>query len=53
MREAIFSRNTRIVREKMFGKKSSENSAKKRFFNIHTNIMTKNWRNKTRETIFP
>ena len=48
-----FSRNTRIVRQKNVGKKSSEKSSKKRFFNISTNIVPKNGGEKTREIIFP
>ena len=48
-----FSRNTLIVRAKNVGKKFVGEKCEKRFFNIHTNIMTKNGRNKTRETIFP
>ena len=36
----------------MLGKKSSEKSAKNVFY-IHTNIVTKKWGGKTRETIFP
>ena len=36
----------------MLGKKSSEKSAKNVFY-IHTNIVTKKWEGKTRETIFP
>ena len=47
-----FSRNTRIVRQKKLGKKSSEKSSKN-VFGIHTNIVTKKWGEKTRETIFP
>jgi len=46
-----FSRNTRIVRAKNVGKKSSQISAKN-FFYIHMNIVTKNGREKTHETIF-
>jgi len=34
------------------GKKSSEKS-EKTFFYIHTNIVTKKWGGKTRETFFP
>ena len=37
----------------MFGKKSSEKSEKNGVFCIHTNIVTKKWGGKTRETIFP
>ena len=37
-----FFQNTRIVRAKNVGKKSSVNSMKKVFY-IHTNIMTKKW----------
>jgi len=37
-----FSRNTRIVRAKKFGKKSSEKSAKELFY-IHTNMVTNKW----------
>ena len=37
----------------MFGKKSSEKSEKNGFLYIHTNIVTKKWGEKTRETIFP
>ena len=47
-----FSRNTLIVRKKKFGKKSSE-KMRKTFFYIYTNIVTKKWGRKTRETIFP
>ena len=47
-----FSRKTRIVSAKKVGKKSSQKSAKTRFY-IHTNIVTKKWGEKTRETIFP
>ena len=47
-----FSTNTRIVRTKNVGKKSSEKS-EKNFF-IFTRIsLPKNGGNKTRETIFP
>ena len=46
-----FSRNTRIVRKKMLGEKSTEKVQKKNFY-IHTNIETKKWGKKTRETIF-
>ena len=48
-----FSRNTRIVREKNVGKKIVGKSAKNVFFYINTNIATKKWGEKTRETIFP
>jgi len=44
-------RNTRIVRSKMFGKKSSEKRAKKVFY-FHANIITKKCGEKKRETIF-
>jgi len=48
-----FTINTRIVRPKNVWKKSSEKSAKIVFFYIHTNIVTKKWGEKKRETIFP
>ena len=47
-----FSRNTRIVRAKNVGKKTSE-KVRKSVFYISTNIVPKNWGEKTRETIFP
>ena len=47
-----FSRNKQIEREKNFGKKIVAKSEKKRFY-IDTNIVTKKWGEKTRETIFP
>jgi len=48
-----FSRNTLIVRAKNVGKKFVGGKCEKRFFNIHTNIVTKKWGGETRETIFP
>ena len=36
----------------MLGKKSAEKSEKNVFY-IHTNIISKKWGEKTRETIFP
>ena len=47
-----FSRKIRIMSAKKVGKKSSKKSAKTRFY-IHTNIVTKKWGEKKRETIFP
>ena len=47
-----FSRNTRIVRARNVGKKSSEKGRKNVFY-IHTNIVTKKWGQKMPETIFP
>jgi len=47
-----FSRNTRMIRTIMLGKKSSQKCAKNGFY-IHTNIVTKKWWEKRRETIFP
>ena len=41
-----------IVRAKNVGQKSSERSEKNVFF-YSTNIVTKKWGGKTRETIFP
>ena len=48
-----FSRNTRIVRTKNVGKKSSEKSAKNVFLYSHIISWPKNVVEKTRETIFP
>ena len=47
-----FPRNTRIVRAKNFGKKSSLKSAKKRFLYSHE-YRDHKMGGKTRETIFP
>jgi len=47
-----FSRNTRIVRPKIWGKKSSQR-VRKSYFYISTNTVTKKLGEKTRETIFP
>ena len=52
-RETFFSRNTRIVRAKNVGEKDCRKKLRKTFFYIHTNIVTKKWGEKTRETIFP
>jgi len=47
-----FSRNTRIVRAKKL-EKNRRKKVRKTFFYIHTNIVTKKWWEKKRETIFP
>ena len=52
-RQKNFTRNTPISRAKNDGKKSSGKSAKTRFFNKHTNIVTKKGGGKTRENFFP
>jgi len=46
-----FCRNTIIVRAKNWEKSSEK--VRKMFFYNHTNIVTKKWGEKTRETIFP
>jgi len=51
-RETNFPETNQLSEPKMLGKKSSQKSAKKLFY-IHTNIVTKKWWKKTRETIFP
>jgi len=48
-----FSSNTLIVRAKNVGKIIVGKKCEKTFFYIHTNIVTKIWGGKTRETIFP
>ena len=47
-----FYRRTRIVPEKILRKNLSKKVPKNVFY-IHTNIMPKNWAEKTREIIFP
>ena len=48
-----FSRNTRIVRAKNDGGKNRRKKVRKTFLYIHTNIVTKKWVEKKRETNFP
>ena len=48
----FFQKHTNSAKQKMLGKKLSE-KVRKKFFYIHTNIVTKKWGEKTRETIFP
>ena len=47
-----FSRNTRIVRAKIFGKKLGLKKLRKNVFYIHTNIVTKKWGKKRPKQFF-
>ena len=51
-RETVFTETHELCIQKMKGKKLSE-KVRKTFIYIHTNIVTKKWGGKTRETIFP
>ena len=48
-----FSRNTRMMRKKNVAKKIVAKNCEKKVFYMHTNMVTKKWGGKTRETIFP
>jgi len=48
-----YSRNTPIVPAKKCWEKNRRKILRKNVFYIHTNIVTKKWWKKTRETIFP
>jgi len=48
-----FSRNTPIERAKNLGQKNRRKKVRKNVFYSHTNIVTKKWGGKKRETIFP
>ena len=48
----FFQKHTNNANKKCWGK-NRRKEVRKTFFFIHTNIVTKKWGEKTRETIFP
>ena len=48
----FFQKHTNSANKKCWGK-NRRKEVRKTFFFIHTNIVTKKWGEKTRETIFP
>ena len=48
----FFQKQKNSASKKCWGK-NRRKKVRKTFFYIHTNIVTKKWGNKTRETIFP